>query len=62
MGRFVEGEDRKQPALLPSCLEDYVTEENPARVIDVFVDELQGGGSSNTPSGRSKAGWATRTC
>jgi transposase len=40
MGRFVEGEDRRQPALLPSCLEDYVSEDNPARVIDVFVDEL----------------------
>lgn len=35
MSRFVEGEDRRQSALLPSCLEDYVTEENPARVIDV---------------------------
>ena len=40
MGRFVEGEDRRQPALLPSCLDDYVSEDNPARVIDVFVDEL----------------------
>ncbi len=24
MSRFVEGEDRRQPALLPSCLDDYV--------------------------------------
>jgi len=40
MSRFVEGEDRRQPVLLPSCLDDYVSEENPARVIDVFVDEL----------------------
>ncbi len=40
MSGFVEGEDRRQPALLPSCLEDYVGEENPARVIDAFVDEL----------------------
>ena len=40
MGRFVEGEDRRQPALLPSCLDDYVDEDNPARVIDVFVDDL----------------------
>ena len=38
--RFVEGEDRKQQALLPSSLEDYVDEDNPARVVDVFVDEL----------------------
>lgn len=44
MSRFVEGEDRRQPALLPSCLEDYVTEERPARVIDIFVDELDLGG------------------
>jgi transposase len=40
MSRFVEGEDRRQPALLPSCLDDYVGEDNPARVIDVFVDGL----------------------
>jgi transposase len=40
MSRFVEGEDRRQPTLLPSCLDDYVSEDNAARVIDVFVDEL----------------------
>ncbi len=40
MSRFVEGEDRRQSTLLPSCLDDYVSEDNPARVIDVFVDEL----------------------
>jgi transposase len=40
MSRFVEGGDRRQPPLLPSCLNDYVGEDNPARVIDVFVEEL----------------------
>src|SRR3984885_2615510 len=40
MKRFVEGEDRRQGVLLPEFLEDYVSEENPVRVIDVFVDEL----------------------
>jgi transposase len=40
MHRFIDGEDRKQSALLPHSLEDYVDEENPVRVIDVFVDEL----------------------
>ena len=40
MSRFVEGEDRRQPVLLPSCLDDYVAEDNAARVVDVFVDEL----------------------
>ncbi len=41
MSRFVEGEDRRQPTLLPSCLDDYVGADNPARVIDAFVDELE---------------------
>ena len=40
MKRFVEGEDRLQGALLPHCLDDYVTEDNPVRVIEAFIDEL----------------------
>jgi transposase len=40
MKRFIEGEDRRQGTLLPEYLEDFVSEENPVRVIDVFVDEL----------------------
>jgi hypothetical protein len=40
MKRFVEGEDRRQGVLLPEFLDDYVGEDNPVRVIDVFVDEL----------------------
>lgn len=40
MKRFVEGADRRQATLLPDSLEDYVTEDNPVRVIDVFIDEL----------------------
>ena len=40
MGRFVEGEDRRQGVLLPEYLDDYVAEDNPVRVVDVFVDEL----------------------
>src|SRR5216683_933975 len=40
MKRFVEGEDRRQGVLLPEYLDDNVSEENPVRVIDVFVDEL----------------------
>src|SRR5258708_3579300 len=30
-----------QQTLLPNSLEDYVSEENPVRVIDVFIDELE---------------------
>ena len=40
MRRFVEGEDRSQQALLPASLEDYIDEENPVRVIDAFINEL----------------------
>ncbi len=38
--RFIEGGDRNQATLLPECLDDYVAADNPVRVIDVFVDEL----------------------
>jgi hypothetical protein len=40
MKRFIQGGDRTQTLLLPECLDDYVAETNPVRVIDVFVDEL----------------------
>jgi len=40
MKRFVEGEDRTQATLLPECLDDYIGEDNPVRVIDVFINEL----------------------
>ena len=40
MKRFVEGEDRRQGVLLPEYLDDWVSEENPVRAIEVFVDAL----------------------
>ena len=40
MKRFVEGTDRGQSTLFPECLEDWIDENNPVRVIDVFIDEL----------------------
>ena len=40
MKRFVQGECRTQSTLLPELLDDYITENNPVRVVDVFVDEL----------------------
>ena len=40
MKRFIEGVDRNQTTLFPERLEDWVGEDNPVRVIDVFVDEL----------------------
>ena len=41
MGRFVEGANRNQATLLPECLEDFIAEDNPVRIVDAFVDELQ---------------------
>jgi transposase len=40
MRRFVEGADRGQNTLFPGCLADWIDENNPVQVIDVFVDEL----------------------
>ena len=39
MKRFVEGENRNQSTLFPEMLEDYVSDNNPVRVIEAFVDE-----------------------
>lgn len=40
MKRFIEGADRGQSTLFPECVEDWIGEDNPVRLIDVFVDEL----------------------
>jgi transposase len=40
MKRFVEEADPGQWMLLPECLDDFIDESNPVRVIDVFVDAL----------------------
>jgi len=44
MKRFVEGVDRSQSTLFPDRLEDWIDGDNPVRVVDVFVDELDLGG------------------
>jgi len=40
MKRYVVGQDRSQSTLFPEVLDDYVAENNPVRVVDVFVDLL----------------------
>ena len=40
MSRFIEGEDRNQATLFPERLDDYIAEDSPVRVIDVFIDDL----------------------
>ncbi len=44
MKRFVEGVDRGQSTLFPDRLEDWIGDDNPVRVIDIFVDRLDLGG------------------
>src|SRR6202050_4682122 len=40
MSGFVEGIDRSQSTFFPPMLDDYVTEDNPVRAVDAFVDGL----------------------
>jgi transposase len=40
MKRYVEGQDRSQATLFPESLDEYIAKDNPVRVVDVFVDEL----------------------
>jgi len=40
MGRYIDGDDRTQSVLFPERLDDWVEEDNPVRVVDVFVDAL----------------------
>jgi len=41
MKRFIEGQERSQNTLFPESLEDYIAEDNPVRVVDVFVESLK---------------------
>ena len=44
MRRYVESQDRQQVTLLPECLDDFIAEDNPVRIVDAFVNELDLGG------------------
>src|SRR5436853_2128693 len=64
MHRFIDGEERMQRALLPHSLEDYVGEENPVRVVEVFIDELDLaalGFSGMTPAATGRPGYHPST-
>lgn len=41
MKRFIEGKPRSQAVLFPERLDDWIAEDNPARVVDAFVEELR---------------------
>ena len=40
MPRFIEGEERSQSILFPDRLDDWIEEDNPVRVVEVFVEGL----------------------
>jgi transposase len=40
MSRFIDEGDRSQGTLLPERIDEYVSDENPVRVVDAFVAEL----------------------
>ncbi len=40
MSGFIQGEARHQATLFPEHLDDYITEDNATRVIDVFIDRI----------------------
>ena len=44
MKRFIEGDNRQQITFLPESLDEYIEEENPVRVVDLFVEQLDLGG------------------
>ena len=56
MKRFVEGTDRSQSTLFPECLEDWIGEDNPVRVVDVFLDSLDLSGLGFDGVSREAAG------
>jgi transposase len=63
MSGFIEGEDRSQATLFPERLDDYVADDNPVRVIDVFIDDLDisGLGFKSEPAATGRPGYRPKT-
>ncbi len=63
MSGFIEGDDRNQATLFPERLDDYVAEDSPVRVIDVFIDDLDisGLGFKIEPSDTGRPGYRPTT-
>jgi transposase len=40
MKRFIEGANRSHAVILPECLDDYISDDNPVRVIEAFVEAV----------------------
>jgi transposase len=63
MSGFIEGENRGQSTLFPERIDDYIGEDSPVRVIDVFIDKLDisGLGFKAEPAGTGRPGYDPRT-
>ncbi|MCS6174885.1 hypothetical protein G7A68_10675 [Shewanella baltica] len=69
MSRFISGQGRHQATLFPEVLDDFISVENPVKVIDVFVNELDLeslGFQQMVPKGTGRPGyhplyWSTQT-
>lgn len=63
MSGFIQGEDRRQATLFPERLDDYIAEDSPVRVIDVFVDDLDlsGLGFKTAPEVTGRPGYHPST-
>ena len=38
---YITGIDRNQAVLFPDTLDDYISEENPVRILDAYVNSLE---------------------
>jgi len=63
MNGFIQSQSRTQTTLLPECLDDFINEDNPVRVVDVFVDRLELGklGFKVTPADTGRPGYHPAT-
>src|SRR6266576_2941886 len=53
MRRFVEGTDRGQSTLFPECLEEWIGEDNPVRVIYGYLNRVQSSRRLEREAGRN---------
>ena len=61
---YIKACDRYQVTLFPETLDEYIAENNPVRVIDVFVNNLdlkEAGFSKHTPAKEGRPGYDPRS-
>ncbi len=63
MTKFIEGDNRHQTTLFPESVDDFVPEDSPVRVVDVFIDglDISGLGFRAEPSETGRPGYDPRT-